>query len=153
MSCYTRLILAYATVLNIESGETEHLLLKYGEVLVAELTHKHLLREARIARILRVILNVVHTFYEELLCYAERLAEFGCVDTSLCLVHNNHNVVGRLIVHHKSTIAVVYGTTRRKLHFLQESVGVGIFLIVIAHELQGEEAYYIYCNDSYSHST
>ena len=45
--CTTRrLILAYAAALNIKSGESEHLLLEVAELLVAELTHKELLRKA-----------------------------------------------------------------------------------------------------------
>ena len=50
-------------------------------------------------------------------------------------------------------MAVVYGATRRKLHLHQESVGVGVLLIVVAHQLQCEEAYDVHRDDGNSHST
>ena len=61
------------------------------------------------------------------------MTELGCVDTPFGFVHHNHNVVGGLIVHQQLTVAIVYCSTRRKLHLFKECVGVSVLLIVVAH--------------------
>ena len=147
------LILAYAALLHIETGESEHLLLKVAELLIAELAHKELLRESRVAGILGIVLYVVHALDEVFLGDAERLAEFGSVDTALCLVHHHHDVVGRLVVYEQLAVAVVYGTARRKLHLLEEGVGVGVLLVVVAHELEGEQTNYVHRDNCHGYTS
>ena len=46
MSSHWRLILSHTTLLHIEAGESEHLLLKNAEILIRQLAHKQLLRKA-----------------------------------------------------------------------------------------------------------
>ena len=56
------------------------------------------------------------------------------------LVHDDHDIVGRLVVDHQLAVAVVDDTSRGVFHFFQEGVRVGAFLIVIACHLQHEQA-------------
>ena len=58
-----------------------------------------------------------------------------------CLVHNNHDVIGRLIIHQQLTISVRNDPTGRIFYLLQKSIRVGTLLIVITGDLQGKETY------------
>ena len=140
-------VLADRATLDIKAWETEHLLLKYGEVLVAELAHEHLLRKARIARILVAILDGSHTTVEFFTRNIHHIAEIGSIQVVLGLVHHHHNVVGRLIIDQQLTVAVVDTTTGWIFYLFQESVRVGTLLIVIARNLQLEQTKDIYDHD------
>ena len=153
MRAHLRLVLAYAALLHVETREAEYLFLEEAELLRRELTHKELLRKARVARVLRVVLNVVHALYEELFRDAKRVAKLKRVDASLCFVHHDHNVVSRLIVHEQSAVAVVDGTTRRVFDFLEEGVGVGVLLVVVAKQLQREETHDVDNDNSRCHES
>ena len=100
------IILAHATPLNIESGESEHLLLKSAELLIGYLPEEKLLGKTTVTRVLRPVLDVVHTLDEKLLSNIERTAELCCIKTSFRLVHDDHNIVGRLIVNKQLAITV-----------------------------------------------
>ena len=136
---YRRLILAYAALLDIETREAEYLLLKVTELLRRKLTHEHLLREARVAWVLRVVLDVVHALYEILFRDAQSAAELKRVDASLRLVHHHHDIVRRLVVHEQTSVAVVDGSARRIFNLLEKGVRVGVLLVVVAQQLQRKE--------------
>lgn len=119
---YRRLILAYAALLHVEAREAENLLMKVAELLRRKLTHEHLLREARVAWVLRVVFDVVHALYEILFRDAQSAAELKRVDASLRLVHHHHDVVRRLVVHEQTSVAVVDGSTRRIFNLLEKGV-------------------------------
>ena len=133
------LILPDAPALDIETGKTENLLLKNAELLVRQLAHKKLLREARIAGILVIVLDVIHPPDEKLLGDTERIAKLRGVKPPLFLIHHHHDIVSRLVIHHEFTRPVTDDAPGRILHFLQKSVTVGILLIIIAHHLQREQ--------------
>ena len=116
------LVLADAALLHVKSREAEHLLLEHTELLVGELAHEELLREPRIARILRAVLDVVHALDEEFLGDAQCFAELQRVEASALLVHDDHDVVSGLVVDEKLSIAVGDDASRGIFDFLQESV-------------------------------
>ena len=136
-------VLPYGSLLDIEAGETKHLLTKHAEVLVVNLRHEQLLGETGISWILGGILYVVHPFDERLLGNAQGLAEVQRVKVAALLVHHDHDVVGRLIENQQLTVPVAYDATTGELHLLQESVGVGALAIVVAHDLKREQPDYI----------
>ena len=104
------LILSDAALLYVETREAEHLLAETAELLVRELAHEYLLRIARVAGILRVVLDVVHPLDEKLLGDAERLAELCRVNTSALLVHNHHDVVSGLVIYEELAVTVGDGS-------------------------------------------
>ena len=147
------LILADAAFLHVETREAEHLLLKHAELLVRQLTHEQLLRETRVARVLRAVLDVVHALDEKFLRDAQCLTEFHGVQSSALLVHDHHDVVGGLVVHQQFAVAVGDDAARRIFNLLQESIRVGILLVVVAHQLQREETDDVDRNDEHGHTT
>ena len=146
------LILTDTSTLDVEARETEHLLLKYGVVAVRQLTHKHLLRETTIARILIAILDFCHTMVELLTGDIQGSTELQGIQMVLCLVHHYHDIVCRLVINEQFTFTVVDNATRRIFNLLEEGIGVGILLVVVAHNLEGKEANDIDDNDTNSHS-
>ena len=130
------LVLAYGAPLYVEAWEAVHLLLKDTEVLVGELVHEYLLGEARVARILGTVLDIVHALVELVLGNAQSLAELHRVEPVLRLVHHHHDIVGGLVEHQQLSVTVAYNPTGRKGHFLQESVRVSTLLIVVAGNLK-----------------
>ena len=132
------LVLADAALLHVEAREAEHLLLEHAELLVGELAHEELLREARVAGILRTVLDVVHALYEEFLRDAQRLAELQRVEVPALFVHDDHDVVGGLVVDEELSVSVGDDASRGVFNLLQERVGVGILLVVVAEQLQRE---------------
>ena len=147
------LILADTSLLHIETWETVYLLLKHAELLVRQLVHEHLLCERRIARILRAVLDRCHPCIEVLAGDVERLTEFHRVKMMLRLVDHHHDVVGRLVINHQFTIAGSNDAPRGIVYLLEESVGVGILLVVVAHQLESEQAYDINGDNEHRHAT
>ena len=133
-------VLAHAALLHIEAWETEHLLLEDAEVLVGELTHEDLLGKARIAWVAVTVLDGGHATVELLARDAERLTELEGVETVLDLVHHHHDVVGGLVIHHQLAVPVEDGTTGGIFYLLEKSIGVGTLLVVVARNLEHEEA-------------
>ena len=111
------------------------------------------MREARVSRILGIVLDIVHALYEKLLGNAETLAEFGGVESSALFVHHHHDVVSGLVVHEELALTVGYYAARGIFYFFEEGVTVGIFLVVVAHELQHEQANDIDNDDGNGHAT
>ena len=61
-----------------------------------------------------------------------------------CLVHDDHDVVGGLVIDEELAIAVVHGTAGGVLYLLEKGVGIGTLAIVVAEYLQREETHDIY---------
>ena len=139
VGCHTALVAAHTTLLHIEAGEAEHLLLKDAEVLVAELTEEELLGESRVAGIAVTVLDGLHPAVELFLRDVQGIAELHRVQTILGLVHHHHNIIGRLIVDHQLAVAVGDDATRRELYLLQEGIRVGTLLIVVTGNLKGKQ--------------
>ncbi|EEX72802.1 hypothetical protein GCWU000325_00320 [Alloprevotella tannerae ATCC 51259] len=66
----------------------------------------------------------------------------------MLLIHRHHNIIGWLIVNKQLAIAGKYQATRWKQDIFAKSIGVGILLIVVAKQLQCEQANQIYKNDA-----
>ncbi len=146
-------VFSHASLLHIEAWKSEHLLLEHTEVLVGELCHEELLGVSRIARVLVAVLDVVHSLDKPFLGDAQRIAEVHRIETTALLVHHHHDVVRRLVIDHQLAISIIDGTTRRELYLLEEGVTVGVFLIVIAHNLKRKETNHVYDHDCYGHTT
>ena len=153
VGCIGILVLADAALLHIETGEAEHLLPEHTELLVRELRQEQLLSEPRVAGVLAAVLDIVHTTDEELLGDTQRLAELEGIDVTLLFVHHHHDVIGRLVVDQQIAVAIVDDTTRGIVYLLEESVTVGIALVVIAHQLQREEADDVYHDNDDCHAS
>ena len=104
-------VFTYASLLHIETWETEHFFLEHTEVLIGQLSHEELLGVTRITGIFGTVLDIVHPFDEELFCNAKRVAEVHRVESSTLLVHHHHDIIRRLIVHHQFAVSVVDGST------------------------------------------
>ena len=153
MGCIRIGIFSDGTFLDIETGESEHLLLEHTEIPVAQLPHKKLLSIARIARVLRAVLDIVHSLDKKLFRNTQRITEIHRIKPAALLVHDHHQIVRRLIIHQQLTITVVNGTTSRKLNTLQEGITVGILLVVVAHNLKRKQTNHVNDHNSYGHST
>ena len=146
-------IFSHASLLHIETGEPEHLLLEDAEVLVRKLTHEELLGISRVSGILASVLDGLHSLLESLLGNAQGVAEVHRIQTSLLLLHHHHDIIGRRIIHHQLAVSVVDSATRRKLYLLQEGIGIGILLIILTHNLKRKETNGVYDYNCYSHTT
>ena len=139
MGCVGIYVLADAAMLDIESRETVHLFPEDAELLFRQLTHEELLGESRIAGVLVPVLDVVHALVELFLRNAEGVAEFQGVEMSAFLVHHHHQVVTVLVIDHQFSVAVGNDATGGELDFLEESVRVGVLLVVVAHNLERKQ--------------
>ena len=81
------------------------------------------------------VLDGCHAGVELLLGDVQSLAELECVESAFGLVHHHHDVVGWLIEHQKLPVAVGDDTSGGEINLLEESVGVGTLLVVIAGNL------------------
>ena len=133
-------IFANRAFLDIKTRKTEHFLLENAEFLVRELSHENLLRIARIAGIFRTVFDVAHPLDEVFLRDADGLAKLHRVESSCHLVHDHHDVVNRLVINHLLAVSVSDDTTRGELDFFQKGIRVGIFLVVVAEQLEHEKA-------------
>ena len=124
-------ILTDTALLYVEAGVTEEFLTEGTELLCRQLAHEQLLGVAAITRITARVAYFVHTSLVPLGCYAQRIAQVHGVHTYL-LLHNHHDVVGRLIEDKKFTVAVGDGTSGRKEDMLEEGVAVCVLLEVLA---------------------
>ena len=146
-------IFAKGAFLDVKARETEHFLLKNAEFLVRKLTHENLLRIARVTGIFRAVFDVVHPLNEVFLRDSDGIAKLHRVESSGHLVHNHHNVVNRLIINHLLAVSVGNHATRGKLDFLQKRIRVGIFLVVVAEQLEREKADDVNHDNQHSHAT
>ena len=139
-------VLSDASLLNVKAWKAEKLLLKTAELLCGELTHEELLCIGTIARIALQVFYLRHSPLVPIGCDAETFAKIECVD-ALLLVHDDHHIVGRLIVDEQFAVAVGDCASGRILNALEESVGVGALLEVLAQQLQREKPQQINKND------
>lgn len=86
------------------------------------------------------------------LCDAQGIAELQRVKMVFLLIHHHHQVVTVLVIDHQLAVTVGNDATRRKLHFLQEGIRVGILLIVVAKNLKRQQAEQINDHNSNGHS-
>ena len=103
------------------------------------MVHEELLRVAAIAWIAVCVLDFLHASVENGTSDAQTLAKVEGVEP-LHFRDDHHDVVGRLVIDQQFARTVADGSSCRILYALQESVGVGIALEVVAHQLQREEA-------------
>jgi hypothetical protein len=99
-------VLADAAFLNIETGETVHLLLQHTEIVVGELTPEHLFCETGVTGVLRTIFDGLHTFVELLAGDAQGFAEFKGVEVVLGFIHHHHDIVRGLVIDQQLAVAV-----------------------------------------------
>ena len=128
-------VVANGAFFNGEAFEAEEFLAENGELLCGNLAHEEL---RRIARIADFRLDFVHALDIEIFRDANGLAKVERIDAAL-VVHDDHDVVRRLIVDKEPPFAIENQSARGILDFFAESIGVGILLIVVAHQLEREE--------------
>ncbi len=131
-------ILPGGAFLHAEPLETEKLFAEQGELLSRNLRHEELRRIARIAGIAGRVFYLLHALDVVLAAYAHGLAKIKRVHAAL-VVHHYHNVVGRLVVHEYTPLAIEDKSARGVLYVFAKGVGVGVFLVVLTPQLQGEE--------------
>ena len=84
---------------------------------------------------------------------AQGFAKFQRVQAISRLIHNDHDVVSRLIIDHQLAVTIPNQTTRRILYLLLKGIGVCVLLVVITQQLQGEKADDINDHDAHGHSS
>lgn len=132
-------VLPDGTTLYVETGELEQFLLKHTTFLGRKLCHKSLMGVFRISGIHPPVFHILHALVELFARDVQGTAEIGRIE--LChFAGYKGNVVSRLVEYKQLTVTVVDGSARRILYFIQESVAVGILLVIICHDLQIEEA-------------
>ena len=90
---------------------------------------------------------------EKSLRNAQGFAKFQRVQTISRLIHNDHDVVSRLIIDHQLAVTIPNQTTRRILYLLLKGIGVCGLLVVITQQLQDEKADDIDDHDDHGHSS
>ena len=141
-------VLSDASLLYVETGEAEELLLEAAELFRRELAHKDLLRVGAVARVALPVLYLIHSALVPFAGDAEAFAKVERI-YSLLLPHDDHHVVGRLVIDKQLAVAVGDGTAGGVLYALEESIRVGTCLEVLAEQLQREEPYQIDKDNGY----
>ena len=106
------------------------------------MSHKCLLRVRRVVGVFPRVFQVFHTLVEFLAGDSECIAEVDGVE-GLNVARNHHHIVGGLIEHNQTSVAVVDKTTGRVDGFLHEGVAVGVLFIGAVAYLQIEQLYYV----------
>ena len=145
MSCNGILILADSTTLDGETRKLIQLLLKHGKVLGRKLAKEQLVGIGRIAGVETAILHIGHALVKELPRDTQRLAESQRIQF-LDIAHTHHHIIGWLIGHEQLAVAVIHHTTRRIYGLIEESIGVGMLLVLVVQYLQAEQTPYEYQN-------
>ena len=133
-------ILPEHTVLNKEAGEAIELLLQTAIILSRELCHECLRRIGGVTGIEPGILHILHALVKLLASDTHRAAEVERIERSH-LAHNHHHVVGRLVEHQQLAVAVIDKSARRILCLFEESVAIGILLVIVVKHLQRKETH------------
>ena len=141
-------ILTDAVLDDVETGEEEEFLLKAGELLGGQLAHENLLRVGTVARIAVPVLDFYHSPVEPIAGDAQTFTQVERIN-ACDFRHDNHDVVGGLVIHKQLSVAVANDTTGRELDTLQEGITIGIALEVVAHQLKREQANEIDDDDEY----
>lgn len=135
-------VLPDGTPLDIESGKLEQFFLKHSTVFGRQLGKKYLIGVGRVSRVEAPVLDVMEFLPEKFRCDFQGLAQIGRIQFGN-LLHDDCDVVGCLVIDQQFVIAVVDDSPAGILYPLEKGVAVGILLIVLAHDLQGEQAYKI----------
>lgn len=133
-------VLPDGTPLDIESGKLEQLFLEYAAVFCRQLGQEYLVGIGGVSRVEAPVLDVMEFLPEKFWCDFQGLAQIGRIQFGNFL-HDDCDVVGCLVVDQQFVIAVVDDSPAGILYPLEKGVAVGILLIVLAHDLQGEQAY------------
>ena len=131
-------VLANASLLNVEARKAEKLLLETAELLGRELAQKDLLCIGTVAWIALAVFYLFHSSLVPFASYVEAFTKVQCINAHL-LIHDDHHIIGRLVIDKQLAISVGNRTSSRILDALKESIGVGTYLEVFAEQLQGEE--------------
>lgn len=143
-------IAAHGALLGREPIEAEEFLPNLRKLFRRDLAHEELGSVAGITGMLVGILDVRHAGDVLLAGNAHGVAEIEGVDTVLVL-HDDIDVVRRFVVDHEASLAVEDETARGEEHFLAESIGVGTPAVVVAEDLQGEDAHGVQGDDGNGH--
>ena len=65
------------------------------------------------------------------------------------ILRDQHYIVGRLIEHEQTSVAVIYQSAGRVDDTPQECVAYGILLVAVVGNLEIEEPYYVYRYEQY----
>ncbi len=89
--------------------------------------------------VIAVFLHCLKALVKVLAGYLHGIAEVESVKREYIL-GNHHKVISRAVVYYKTTLAVVNQAARRIDYFLDEGVGIGVFLVLAVAKLQHKEA-------------
>ena len=145
-------VLTYGASLNVESRVFEKLFLKHAALFGRKLRHESLRGIGGVAGIEAPVAHVGHTLVKLFEADPQRTAEVERIE----VVHfagNESYVVGGLVEDEQLSVAVVDGSARGVLHFVEEGVAVGILLIFVRHYLQEEQAGNIYQDNGYGNAS
>jgi hypothetical protein len=132
-------VLSDASFLYVEARKAEKLLLETAEFLCRELAHEELLCVRAITGIAVQVFYLSHSALIPVASYIEAFTKVECVDAYL-LCHDDHHVIGRLVIDEQLAVAVGDGASGRILDAFKESVRVGTNFEVLAEQLQREES-------------
>ena len=130
--------LSDAAFLDVEALEAEQLFLEARELFHRELAHEELLSVGRVAGVASAVLDFCHASVVPCGVDAEALAEVESVHPHL-FAHDDHDVVGGLVVDEQLAVAVGDGSACRELCPVHEGVGVCPALEVVGSQLEEEE--------------
>ena len=133
-------VVADGAVFDREALEAEQLLPEDGKLFGRDLPEEELGRVAGVAGIFPPVLDFGHALDVFLFGDADGSAEVERVH-ALLLFHDDHDVVRRLVVDEQLAAAVHDQAARGVLYLFEEGVRVGVLFVVVAHHLQGEQAY------------
>ena len=110
-----------------------------GAVLIGgELIHEHLRHVRGIAGVELLVLDIGDTLVEYLFGYAQRATEIKGIE-GLYLAHDEHHVVGRLVVDKQLAITIVDDTACGIEHLPEKGVIVRRGLVITVYKLQKSE--------------
>ena len=126
------------TVLNIKTRKFIQFFLQNTAFLCGEVIHEHLRDIGRIAGIQPPVLNFSYTFYKQLFCNTEDIAEIKRIER-LNLTHNQHDFIRRLVINQQLPVAIINDTPGRDQCLFQKRIAVSPRFIVAVHYLQKEQ--------------
>ena len=141
-------ILPDSTPLDGKAWELEQFFLKDAALLGRQLCHEHLGRILGVTRVLSAVAHISHPLHELLLRNAQRTAEVKCIKIFHLARYKRH-VIGRLVENEQFAVAVVNGSAGRVLYLVEESIAVGIALVLVRKNLKTEQAHNVQKDDQY----
>ena len=135
MACGVVGVLADGASLDVEARKLEELFLKDATLLGRELRHEGLMRVFGVAGVHPRVAHILHALLKLLHGDTQRATQVERVELRHLAGHEG-DVVGRLVEDEQLAIAVVDGAPRGVLYLVEESVAVGIALVVVGQQLQ-----------------